>query len=142
MSPTEIFYLTRKVPDIQSADVKNNENKIAGTNRILNEEISLVLYFSQSRADVLPTSQSDLERMTQYLKNHEKMEVELAGHTDDLGDPVKNFYLSGYRTDMVKAYLLSSDILSTRIRSKAYGSHRPVAPNDTEQNRKLNRRWK
>lgn len=140
MSPTEIFYLTRKVPDLHSVDVKNSESKFPEVSGILNYEISLVIYFSQSKAEVLPTSLSDLERMTQFLKNHENMGVELAGHTDNLGDPVKNFYLSGHRTDMVKAFLLSSDILSKRIRSKAYGSHFPVAPNDTEQNRKLNRR--
>ena len=78
--------------------------------------------------------------MLDFLKDHETVEIELKGHTDSKGDPAKNFRLSGDRADMVKKYLIANQISPARIKSKAFGSKIPIAPNDTEENRQLNRR--
>lgn len=133
LNATKVFYLTPKAP---------NDNATYATNPIpiLNDDITTVLHFPQSLPDILPESEQELEILADYLLRHETCRIELAGHTDDVGDPYKNMLLSYDRVDEVKKYLLARRISSSRIRGKGFGGYLPVAPNDSELNRRLNRR--
>lgn len=98
------------------------------------------IYFDQSKYDLRPESRDQLEKLFRTLRANPKLKIEIAGHTDNVGDVRLNQYLSENRAKVIYAYLLRKDIASRRLRHRGYGSSKPVAPNDTEDNKSLNRR--
>ena len=68
------------------------------------------------------------------------MRIEVQGHTDNKGAAAYNLKLSDRRAASVKKYLVAHGIPADRLVSHGYGMTRPLVPNDTEQNRALNRR--
>ncbi len=96
--------------------------------------------FTQSSADVVPTSYSELDRIVTTMKDFPAMEILLEGHTDNQGEVQKNIKLAEDRVQQVKKYLLSKGIDAQRIQTKAWGPAKPIASNLTEQTRQKNRR--
>ena len=68
------------------------------------------------------------------------MEIELSAHTDSFGSDDYNFKLSDNRARSCMEYILSKGIATSRVTSQGYGETKPVALNDTPENRQLNRR--
>lgn len=66
--------------------------------------------------------------------------IEVTGHTDSDGDADFNQRLSQARADAVVLYLADAGIARERLSAAGYGTSRPVAPNDTEAGKALNRR--
>lgn len=98
------------------------------------------VFFYQSSAKLIETSYPELDRLIDELKRNPAVRIELDGHTDNQGDPSLNSTLSQSRVETVKAYFVEKGIDPNRITTKAFGGSKPVAPNDTEENRKKNRR--
>ena len=98
------------------------------------------VFFVRSKAELKPESYPELDRLVNILKENRTMEIELQGHTDNVGNADDNLMLSKERVDAVKAYLVAKGIGATRITGKGFGGTKPVAPSDTEANRQLNRR--
>ncbi|WP_018341558.1 OmpA family protein [Cytophaga aurantiaca] len=98
------------------------------------------VFFYQSAAKLIETSYPELDRIVEELKNNPAVTIELDGHTDNQGDPALNIALSQSRVEAVKAYFVQKGIDAKRITTKAFGGSKPIAPNDTEENRKKNRR--
>ncbi|GGB99303.1 hypothetical protein GCM10011325_28150 [Dyadobacter sediminis] len=96
--------------------------------------------FSQSSAEVIPSSFSELDRIVATMNTYPTMEILLEGHTDNQGEVKQNVKLSEDRVQQVKKYLLSKGIRPNRIQTKAWGPAKPIASNLTEQTRKKNRR--
>ncbi|MFN4147107.1 MAG: OmpA family protein [Runella sp.] len=96
--------------------------------------------FAQSKFDLLPSSLPELDRIAQLMTDNAQMEILLEGHTDNVGDFEANLQLSKDRVEEVKRYLVSKGIEATRVQTQGYGPTRPIAPNNNEENRKLNRR--
>lgn len=96
--------------------------------------------FSQSSAEVIPSSFAELDKIAETMKAYPTMEILLEGHTDNQGEVQKNVKLSADRVEQVKKYLLSKGIDGKRIQTKAWGPARPIASNLTEQTRQKNRR--
>ncbi|SDN06788.1 OmpA family protein [Siphonobacter aquaeclarae] len=105
-----------------------------------NKIVLNTVYFPQSRAELDSASLSELDRLATAMKENPGMEINLEGHTDNLGDFNANIVLSQQRVDAVKRYLAGKGIAAGRVTSKGYGSSRPIASNLTEENRKKNRR--
>ena len=74
------------------------------------------------------------------LAKHERVVVEVAGHTDSTGPEAYNQGLSERRAKSVQDYLVSKGIRASRLTAKGYGESMPVASNDTEKGRAENRR--
>jgi len=75
------------------------------------------------------------------LKDVQKLELVLVtGHTDPIGTQAYNQKLSERRAVSVKDYLESKGIKATRLTAMGYGEAQPVASNDTDAGRALNRR--
>ncbi len=96
--------------------------------------------FKQGTPELLPESYEELDRIAEFLKANPKVEIELGGHTDNRGSFRALMDLSQKRVNRVKDYLVSKGIEARRITGKGYGGTRPVASNDTEETRQLNRR--
>jgi OmpA-OmpF porin, OOP family len=96
--------------------------------------------FMQAKTDILPESFPELDLVVNFLKANPAVKIELAGHTDNRGVHADNVKLSQQRVNKVKEYLVSKGIDSKRISGKGYGGTKPIASNDTEESRRMNRR--
>lgn len=68
------------------------------------------------------------------------LRVVVAGHTDSNGSETNNLRLSKARAISVQSYLASHGVEEQRIRALGFGESSPVAPNDTQRNKRRNRR--
>jgi outer membrane protein OmpA-like peptidoglycan-associated protein len=96
--------------------------------------------FEQGKTVLLSQSYPELDLVVAFLKSNPKVKIELSGHTDNRGIPGQNLKLSQARVEKVKDYLVSKGISKNRITGKGYGGSKPIASNDTEETRLLNRR--
>ena len=88
------------------------------------------------RVEGLPT----LENLIDFLNNNSSVKVEIAGHTDDIGETSYNNSLSKKRANAVYNYLITNGISANRLSAKGYGESQPILPNDSDENRAKNRR--
>ena len=88
----------------------------------------------------LPDSVPELEVLSEFMTNRKNVVIMIEGHTDAIGSEEVNNRLSKSRAESVKAYLINKGISAKRIKTEGYGESRPIASNNTEFGRKLNRR--
>ena len=81
-----------------------------------------------------------LDRIVELIRGDESINLIVIGHTCSIGSYEENQTLSEKRAEAVKDYLIGRGISPDRINTEAYGERRPIADNDTEENRKKNRR--
>ena len=98
------------------------------------------VFFDFDKWDLRPESFIELDRVVKLLKENPAIEIEMSAHTDSYGSDEYNFKLSDNRARSVMEYILSKGIEPKRIISQGYGEAKPVAENDTPENRQLNRR--
>jgi len=98
------------------------------------------IFFDFGKATLRTESFPELDRLLTILQENPKLEIELGGHTDNVGNDANNLKLSGERANAVLTYLNYRGIPVNRISAKGYGKTKPVAANDTEEGRQLNRR--
>jgi len=98
------------------------------------------VFFDFDKWDLRPESYVELDRVVKLLAENPAIEIEMSAHTDSRGSDDYNYRLSDNRARSVMEYILSKGIAPNRIQSKGYGETKPVAPNDTDENRQLNRR--
>lgn len=82
----------------------------------------------------------ELDRVVKLLNENPAIEIEMSAHTDSKGSDEYNFKLSDNRAKSVRDYIVSKGIAENRISSQGYGETKPVATNDTDDGRQLNRR--
>ncbi len=98
------------------------------------------IFFESGKDMLLPTSYADLDRLINILVEYPGMQIEVSGHTDNIGGDVPNLKLSQARSQSVINYLIEKNIPKTRLISKGYGESKPVDTNDTDAGRAVNRR--
>jgi len=98
------------------------------------------LFFVTGKSEINDWSYPELLRLIDLLKEHETMEIEIAGHTDNVGSDKVNNKLSLERANAVKAYIISKGIDEKRLTAKGYGKTKPYVSNKTTEGRKKNRR--
>jgi outer membrane protein OmpA-like peptidoglycan-associated protein len=98
------------------------------------------VHFDTGKSTLRPESFTALNDLAEVMKAKKKMVVEIAGHTDNVGDDAANQKLSQSRAETVRAWLISKGIAKERITAKGYGETEPTASNDTEEGRQANRR--
>lgn len=96
--------------------------------------------FETASWELKPESFSYLDSLVERLKRKPTMEIEIAGHTDDIGSDEDNLILSQRRAETVYNYLTSKGIEPERITPIGYGEHYPLATNRTPEGRAKNRR--
>ncbi|PHR68872.1 MAG: hypothetical protein COA67_12010 [Lutibacter sp.] len=75
-----------------------------------------------------------------YLVKYPEKSISVTGHTDNVGEEQPNYNLGLKRANQVKDYLASQGVSLEKLNSGSKGETDPIATNDTEQGRALNRR--
>lgn len=98
------------------------------------------IFFDTGEYTLDDRSKVELNRMVEFLNSNKSLKIEISGHTDDVGSDTGNLELSKKRAASVQEYLQKSGIPPERLTAKGYGKTRPLAPNNSESNRRQNRR--
>lgn len=100
--------------------------------------------FEFDRASLTDYAQGILDSASDVINtlagDHGELVVQIDGHTDAVGSPGYNMALSERRANTVKQYLVRKGVDAKRIETQAYGLTKPIATNDTDAGRALNRR--
>ncbi|MGH1385041.1 OmpA family protein [Kordia sp.] len=96
--------------------------------------------FEFDKAILVETSVKELDELYAYLEKRPLLSIEIYGHTDNIGTERRNKELSLHRAKAVSDYLISKGLETSRITWFGFGSSKPIVPNDTEAQRKKNRR--
>ncbi len=144
--------------DVQKAKKEVEETmkqeQIAGEVKVTKEGMQITLqetgenvFFESGSSELSPRMEELLVKIAPTLKNlvKEKFDVVVEGHTDNV--PIRtakfssNWDLSTARaTDVVKYLIAQYDFPPQHLAAIGYGEHRPLAANDTEEHRSMNRR--
>lgn len=98
------------------------------------------IFFDTNKFNLLPASIRELDLLIDFLHQNENVQIEIQGHTDNVGDDKLNEKLSFNRANAVYAYLVKNSIDAKRLTFKGFGAGKPIADNKTETGRKNNRR--
>jgi outer membrane protein OmpA-like peptidoglycan-associated protein len=96
--------------------------------------------FETGKANLKNTSFKAIDELAAAMTAKEAMEIEIIGHTDNVGDKGANLKLSQERAEAVRNYLIKKGIAADRIVAKGYGDTKPVADNSTDLGKQQNRR--
>lgn len=96
--------------------------------------------FETGSANLKTSSRTELNELAKVLTANEGIKIQVNGHTDNVGDAVKNKALSEERAKAVYDYLVANGIEEIRLSYKGFGDTRPIATNDTDGGKKRNRR--
>jgi outer membrane protein OmpA-like peptidoglycan-associated protein/tetratricopeptide (TPR) repeat protein len=98
------------------------------------------VFFDYDQATLRPQSKDELQVLIKFMTDNPTIKVELSGHTDSRGSDTYNQKLSEDRAHAVVDYLVAHGLDKKRLVYVGYGETKPVATNDSEEGRQLNRR--
>ncbi len=98
------------------------------------------IFFGNNETKLQPESEAELNKIIGLLNENPNMKVQISGHTDNVGKKEANQLLSLNRAKSVVNYLIGKGININRLLPKGFGDTKPVASNDTDEGKSLNRR--
>ncbi|MEZ5040748.1 MAG: OmpA family protein [Saprospiraceae bacterium] len=98
------------------------------------------VFFESGSAQLLNSSQNELEKLYQLLQSQSKLSIQINGHTDNVGSEADNLRLSEDRAKAVYQWLIDKGVAAERLQFKGFGESQPIDSNDTEEGRQKNRR--
>jgi outer membrane protein OmpA-like peptidoglycan-associated protein len=130
-------------------EVSQNERRLKRIQDRLDNEgkkrelfpLNYTIFFDSSRASLRMGSALELERLANSIKlDHRVKEIQLNGHSDDLGNKEENRRLSELRAKTIKTFLLAHGVSSDIVKVVPYGAEQPIASNTNKVGQMLNRR--
>jgi outer membrane protein OmpA-like peptidoglycan-associated protein len=115
--------------DVPLAEIKKGESMVLRN-----------IFFETNEFHLKPESTQELERLVKMMKENPSIQIEISGHTDNVGSESLNQRLSENRAKAVYDFLVNKNIGTNRLKFVGYGMSKPIAPNDTEEGRAQNRR--
>ncbi len=130
------------VPQASSPPAAATEKKFSGF--VTTERGKFIatdpILFNSGASTLRESSIPKLDKIARLLKEHPDVDLEIIGHTDNLGNEPVNQKVSSERAAAVMDYLVSQGIDRSRLKSKGMGSLDPISSNDTQLGRQANRR--
>lgn len=96
--------------------------------------------FDTGKATIRPESLARLDLVFDFMTHRKSAQIEISGHTDNVGKPKANKALSARRAQACRSYLIAKGIDGSRITAIGHGDEQPIVPNDSAENRQKNRR--
>jgi outer membrane protein OmpA-like peptidoglycan-associated protein len=125
--------LRRQLAAIEAANVQRNADILAVTFRS-------DMLFDLGSANLKPSARQEISRVSTVLNQYTDTRIRVDGHTDNTGSQTFNQNLSELRAANVKLALVDQGVHPSRIRTIGFGMSAPIAQNDSEVGRRLNRR--
>lgn len=135
-SGAKLSFLDNGIED-QLIEFIEDETKVAGNDNWFN---FVDLNFETGSNKLDATTMKEVENIAAILKEYPNVKIKIGGYTDNTGTPEGNLVLSNERAVNVKNALVSLGIAEDRLSSEGFGQEFPVASNDTEEGRAMNRR--
>lgn len=98
------------------------------------------IFFDSGKFQLKDESFPELQRVVNFLNQNPGITIQISGHTDNVNTDEYNLKLSENRAKAVYTFLVQNNISASRVTFKGYGESNPVATNDTEEGKQLNRR--
>ena len=98
------------------------------------------VFFDFGKWDLLPSSVVELNRVAKLCIENATIKVQISGYTDNVGSATDNVALSQKRAQSVFAFLQRAGVPPARLAASGLGEADPVAPNDSDEGRAINRR--
>lgn len=138
---TSKYGTTKNQAPINCANAKMNVLlKINFYDKEFSNMFELDVFFKSNEHSLDFEDYAALNALFRELQKEPKMKIEIAAHTDNVGNDRSNMSLSQRRANSVRTYLEAKGIAKGRIFSKGYGEKEPKASNETEEGRASNRR--
>jgi len=96
--------------------------------------------FETGRDNLLAGTEYLLQTAADTLNKHPDLQIEVAGHSDNVGNADQNIGLSMRRAKTVRNFLISFGVDANRLTFRGYGEAQPIADNSTADGRATNRR--
>jgi len=128
--------------DKQAKEIKKevHDAKVERVGEGIVVEFNSKVLFGFDRSDLTGQALTNLNDLTKVLQKYPDTNIEIQGHTDNVGTDEYNQDLSERRASSVATYLRSNGINSSRIAIRGYGENAPRYSNDSETGRSQNRR--
>ncbi|MDX2173657.1 MAG: OmpA family protein [Bacteroidota bacterium] len=120
----------------------NQEDSVLQVNQNIKvgEKLALKnIFFENGKSYLLPESYIELNKLAQYLMKNPNIQIQINGHSDNSGLKYKNQKISELRAREVFEYLIKKGV-QNKLYFKGFGSTQPIATNDTDEGKALNRR--
>lgn len=104
------------------------------------EKAARSVYFETGKSTLKKVSYISLNKIAQVMKDDPTLNVDISGHTDNVGNGAYNLELSDKRANVCREYLIGQGISADRITAKGFGMTMPIADNKTALGRAQNRR--
>ena len=98
------------------------------------------IYFLTNSYDLNKDAKKIIDEFYDFLFENPEIEVEIQGHTDNIGNDQDNLLLSHNRAHAVYQYLVDRGVPNNRLSYKGYGELEPITSNETYSGRAKNRR--
>jgi len=98
------------------------------------------IQFETDKAVIKTVSYPILDNVVSIMKEHPDFELDIIGHTDNVGSAPYNLNLSNRRANSVRQYLIDRGINASRLTADGKGLTKPIATNTTAEGRQQNRR--
>jgi len=135
-----LFYSENfNIPD-SSAFKEINKNILLKKVNVGNTITLKNVFYDSGKATLKPESLAEINQLVNLMNLSDNIKIEIASYTDNQGKDELNVILSLARSQAVAEFLFVSGISKDQVIAKGYGESNPVASNDTEEGRQLNRR--
>jgi outer membrane protein OmpA-like peptidoglycan-associated protein len=124
-----LFFLTPTMPSFAQNALENLR---------LAEQVNI--YFESSKYTLTDQASGQLQEVVAKYKNNTALKMRITAHTDGQGNQQDNYVLSDKRANAVKYYFISKGVPPDAMVASTFGKDKPLADNDTENGRKMNRR--
>jgi outer membrane protein OmpA-like peptidoglycan-associated protein len=134
----DVFVLKAKNPLMQPKKIAPKPivaKPVLSLPKVLNR-----VQFRVNSTDFDPESYPQLDSAALTLVRFSKLKILIKGHTSAEGNAENNQRLSERRAEVVKDYLVKKGIAAARLTTKGLGASQPISPENSEENRRLNRR--
>lgn len=122
-------------------DIRFDYSTITDTNiLVINKPINFNFHFKSGSSEILSYDTLNFYNLIEEIKVQKDLKISIHGHTDNVGDPVKNQKLSKLRAEKVYQLFLFEGISLERVEFKGFGESKPIAKNATKGEQSLNRR--
>jgi outer membrane protein OmpA-like peptidoglycan-associated protein len=108
-----------------------------GIRMVLKED---AIRFNLNKSTLTTQAKANLDKLVPVFKEYAETNIDIFGYTDSTGNPDYNLKLSKERAESVKTYLTSKGLVANRLKTSGLGVADPIATNDTDEGRSINRR--